>query len=150
MKKTGLFILLAISSLSLTLSCNSNSEKKGNADSLAKIENAPKLEFIEDNYDFGELKEGDIAEHKFYFKNVGKSPLEIQHVQVQCGCTVASKPEKPIGVGQQDYITVRFNSEGKAGINKKMVTVFSNGIPSQSSIQFSAVVLAKEAKTEAK
>jgi hypothetical protein len=150
MKNTGIIILLAISSLSLTLSCNSTTAKKGNADSLAAIENAPKLEFKEDNFDFGELNEGDVAEHKFYFKNVGKSPLEIQHVQVQCGCTVASKPEKPIGVGQEDYISVKFNSDGKAGINKKMVTVFSNGIPAQSSIQFAAVVKAKESKTETK
>ncbi|MCU0325075.1 MAG: DUF1573 domain-containing protein [Spirosomaceae bacterium] len=148
MKKIQITIVLAAFSVGFMMSCGqSSSAKGGNADSLAAIENAPKLEFLEDSFDFGELKEGDVVEHKFAFRNVGKSPLLINDVQVQCGCTVASKPEKPIGVGQQDVITVKFNTENKVGINKKMVTVFSNGNPNQNSITFTAVV---KGKNEAK
>lgn len=145
MKRIKITVIFAVFSAVLAMSCSqSSSEKKGNADSLVAIENAPKLQFLEESFDFGQLNEGDVVEHKFAFKNVGKSPLMINDVQVQCGCTVASKPDKPIGVGQQDVITVRFNTEHKAGINKKMVTVFSNAIPNQNSITFTAVVKGKD------
>lgn len=110
-------------------------------DSLIAVANAPVIDFEEESFDFGTINEGDSVSHTFKFKNVGKSSLQINDVQVQCGCTVASKPERPVGVGQSDEIVVRFNSKGKAGTNKKFVTVYSNANPPQSILFFTAVVL---------
>jgi hypothetical protein len=146
MKKLLLVLFTIITLGGLNFSCNLI-DSKGNmssADSLAAIENAPKIEFDHESFDFGTLKEGDIVEHKFVFKNVGKSPLQILNVQVQCGCTVASKPETPVGIGQKDMIVVRFNSLGKVGVNKKFVTIYSNANPPQTVLSFTAEVLAKQ------
>lgn len=96
--------------------------------------------FKESNFDFGEIMEGDTVEHDFEFTNTGNSPLEIIDVKVQCGCTVASRPEKPIGAGQTDKITVRFNSTGKPGINNKYVTVITNAKIQPKPIAFKATV----------
>ncbi|WP_337044081.1 DUF1573 domain-containing protein [Emticicia sp. 17c] len=147
MKKVFLGIVAVVMISGLNFSCNliSAKETTSTADSLAAAENAPKIEFEEESFDFGKLKEGDIVEHKFAFKNVGKSPLQILNVQVQCGCTVASKPETPVGVGQKDTIVVRFNSTGKVGVNKKFVTIHSNAVPPQTVISFTAEVTAKPA-----
>ena len=152
MKKVILVIFSVITLAGLNFSCNLI-DSKGNStdvDSSAVLENAPKIEFVEEIFDFGKLKEGDIVEHIFVFKNVGKSPLQILNVQVQCGCTVASKPEAPIGVGQKDMITVRFNSTGKVGVNKKFVTVHTNGFPPQTVISFTAEVAGKGAPDSVK
>lgn len=147
MKKVFLALSTVVILGGLNFSCNLIDSKSGDmssADSLAAVENAPKIEFDHESFDFGTLKEGDIKEHEFAFKNTGKSPLQILNVQVQCGCTVASKPETPVGVGQKDKIVVRFNSLGKVGINKKFVTVFSNAAPPQTVLSFTAEVLAKQ------
>lgn len=146
MKKVFLALVTVIFLGGLNFSCNLV-DSKGNmssADSLAVIENAPKIEFEQESFDFGTLKEGDIKEHEFIFTNTGKSPLQILRVEVQCGCTVASKPETPVGIGQKDKIVVRFNSLGKVGVNKKFVTIYSNAVPPQTVLSFTAEVLAKQ------
>jgi hypothetical protein len=107
-------------------------------DSLDK--SGAEITFKEQTYDFGNLNEGDIVEHDFEFTNTGSVPLEIIDVQVQCGCTVASRPEGLIGVGRSDKITVRFNSAGKPGINKKYVTVTANTAEPSEPIEFTATV----------
>jgi hypothetical protein len=146
MKKVFLALITAVTLGGLNFSCNLIDSKSdmSSADSLAAAENAPKIEFEQESYDFGTLKEGDIVEHEFVFTNTGKSPLQILKVDVQCGCTVASKPEAPIGIGQKSRIGVRFNSLGKVGVNKKFVTIYSNAAPPQKVLSFTAEVLAKQ------
>lgn len=104
------------------------------------------ITFKEQTYDFGQLNEGDVVEHDFAFTNTGTVPVEIIDVQVQCGCTVASRPEGLIGVGRSDKITVRFNSAGKPGVNKKFVSVVANTSSPIKPIEFTANVI--PSKTE--
>jgi hypothetical protein len=145
MKKVFLALTSTIILAGMNFSCNLIDSKgettMSKEDSLLAVANAPVVQFEEETFDFGTITEGDSVSHTFKFKNVGKSPLQINNVQVQCGCTIASKPEKPVGVGQSDEIVVRFNSKGKAGTNKKFVTVYSNANPPQSVLSFTAVVL---------
>lgn len=146
MKKVLLALFTVVTLGGLNFSCNLIDSKgsMSSADSLAAVANAPIIEFEEKSVDFGTLKEGDVVEHKFVFKNTGKSPLQILKVDVQCGCTVASKPEAPVGIGQKDTISVRFNSSGKVGVNKKFVTIHSNALASPAVISFTAEVLSKQ------
>ncbi len=148
MKKVFLAIASTIILAGLNFSCNLIDSKNQTAtmskeDSLAAIANAPVIEFEHEYFDFGTLTEGDTVQHEFKFKNVGKSALQITDVQVQCGCTVASKPEYPVGIGQSAKIVVRFNSRGKAGTNKKFVTIYSNANPNQTVLSFTALVNGK-------
>ncbi|RYU93666.1 DUF1573 domain-containing protein [Emticicia agri] len=140
----GLFTVVILGGLNFSCNLVDSKSNMSSADSLAVVENAPKIEFAQESFDFGTLKEGDIKEHEFIFTNTGKSPLQILRVEVQCGCTVASKPETPVGVGQKDKIVVRFNSLGKVGVNKKFVTIYSNAIPPQTVLSFTAEVLSKQ------
>jgi Protein of unknown function (DUF1573) len=99
-----------------------------------------KIEFDNPNHDFGEINEGEVVNTTFKFKNVGSMPLEILNVDVTCGCTVAEKPEKPIGAGQTGEIKVQFNSAGKSGVNKKYVTVTSNAVNATEVVSFDVIV----------
>ena len=154
MKKLFLAFASIIIFAGLNFSCNlidsKNETTMTQEDSLSAIANAPVMEFEEEVYDFGTLTEGDTVSHEFKFKNIGKSALQITDVQVQCGCTIASKPEYPVGIGQSAKIVVRFNSTGKAGTNKKFVTIFSNANPNQTVLAFTALVEGKGTADTAK
>ena len=136
------FILISFA----TLSCNRTTQNAPNSENVANLENAPQIEFEKITHDFGTLNEGDIVKFPFKFKNIGKSDLVISNVTVGCGCTVASKPEDAIKPGEKSQIVVQFNTTGKAGPQRKQVTVFSNAIPEQKILMFTAIVNAAETK----
>jgi hypothetical protein len=134
--KILLHIFLGVTLLACTeKSTEDNGEKQ--------LSNA-KIEFEEDSFDFGTLKEGDQVTHAFKFTNIGTEPLQIISVNVSCGCTVASKPMGDVAAGASDQIVINFNSTGKAGVNKKSVGVFSNAQNSQETLTFTAMVEAAE------
>ena len=77
--------------------------------------------------DLGNIKEGQVVEVSYRFKNTGNKPLIIAGVTASCGCTVPEKPEKPIAPGQEDVIKAKFNSKGRPkGENRKDVFVTAN------------------------
>ena len=127
-----LFFALSLWQCNFTFNSDSSS---GEAQS-----DSAKIEFDNPNHDFGEIKEGEIVSTVFKFKNVGSMPLNIISVDVTCGCTVAEKPEKPIGAGKTGEIKVEFNSAGKVGINKKYVTVTSNAVNASEVVSFDVIV----------
>ena len=47
-------------------------------DSVGKL--GPKIKFIEEEYDFGNLDEGLLAKHEFKFTNLGEDTLRIQRI----------------------------------------------------------------------
>lgn len=94
--------------------------------------------------DLGNIKEGQVVEVSYRFKNSGDKPLIIAGVTASCGCTVPEKPEKPIAPGQEDVIKAKFDSKGRPkGENRKDVFVTANTKP-ESSIQLSFKVVVTE------
>lgn len=92
---------------------------------MAQIK-GPAIEFKEDYHDFGDIKQGAVVEHVFKFTNTGDSILVLQKVYSTCGCTIPSYPKEGIAPGQTGQIAVKFNSEGKMGLNNKIITILSN------------------------
>jgi hypothetical protein len=137
MKKSLILIFALFVGLSLW-----NCSKSGGSDSADGVSqsDSAKIEFENPNHDFGEIKEGEVVSTVFKFRNVGSMPLSIISVDVTCGCTVAEKPEKPIGAGKTGEIKVEFNSVGKSGINKKYVTVTSNAVNASEVVSFDVIV----------
>jgi hypothetical protein len=89
------------------------------------------VQVIDSLYNFGTIKEGDLVEHNFNFKNTGNKPLVFpQDPIASCGCTVPKRPEKPVFPGDTAFIKVIFNSKGKSNHVVKTVTVISNAYPS--------------------
>lgn len=104
----------------------------------------PAFEFENESHDFGTIKEGDVVEHTFTFKNTGDAPLIISDAKATCGCTVPEKPTEPIPVGGTGEIKVRFNSNKKAGTQNKTVTLTANTWPTTKRLRIKANVLKKE------
>lgn len=104
---------------------------------------ATTVDFKETTHEFGTIAEGDVVEHTFTFTNTGGTPLIIQDAQTTCGCTVPKKPEGPIPPGETGEIQVRFNSQGKAGVQNKAVTITANTEPATTRLFIKANVTPK-------
>jgi hypothetical protein len=88
------------------------------------------MSFDKTAVNFGTIKEDTDNKASFIVKNTGTKPLIIEKVDVSCGCTTASKPEKPILPGMTDKIDVVFHPhEGQLDQQNKTVTITANTDP---------------------
>lgn len=84
------------------------------------------FEFNNEVFDFGEVIEGEKAEHEFVFKNTGSEPIIIEKVKASCGCTTPQWPKTPIAPGQEAVIKAIYNSKGRPGKFNKAIRITSN------------------------
>jgi len=85
------------------------------------------IEWIDNiNQSLPKIKEGEVVEVTYRFKNTGSKPLVVENVTASCGCTVPEKPEEPIMPGKEGLIKAKFDSHGKPGTNTKTLTVVAN------------------------
>ncbi len=103
----------------------------------------PAMEFETVDHDFGTIKEGDVVEYTYKFKNTGEAPLIIQGAQGSCGCTVPNWTKEAIPVGASGFVKAKFDSNGKQNTQNKTVTVTANTWPKQTVLRFKAMVLPK-------
>jgi len=147
MKKIFIIAIIALSFTACRNANNSTAEvTAGDSSATSNIApaDAPVITFEREIYDFEKIKEGEKAEHEFKFKNTGKSPLIISNATATCGCTIPETPKEPILPGKEGVIKVVFNSEGKVGMQDKVVTVVSNANPNISTVHLVGEVLAKK------
>ena len=105
----------------------------------------PQIQFMEVKYDFGSIKQGDIVDHTFKFKNTGTQPLVISNIGVSCGCTTPAWTKEPVQPGKTGTISAKFNSAGKMGMQTKVLTIDSNSAGGSTTVSLVGDV--KEAAT---
>ena len=89
------------------------------------------------NADLGKVKEGQVVEVSYRFRNAGTKNLIFTSVSASCGCTVPEKPEKPFAPGEEGVIRAKFDSKGRPhGQALKNVYVEANTNPSSQSLSF--------------
>lgn len=144
-------IILSLMCAAFLAACNNQKQPvettaiaEGQETAAIDTANAPVFKFEKEVYDFGLVNEGDKVTYDFKFKNTGNSPLIISSASASCGCTVPDYPKQPIAPGEEGVISVVFNSEGRPGVQNKIVTVTANTIPSLTELSILGSVLAKE------
>ncbi len=105
------------------------------------LDELPVISFDKDIHDFGKILQGEKVSFNFRFTNTGKSDLIISQVKSSCGCTITRFPKLAIKPGAKDKITVTFDSEGRRGVQSKVITVASNCQPSKSILRVKAMVV---------
>jgi hypothetical protein len=100
----------------------------------------PTFKFERTEYDFGQIKEGEKVAYTYKFTNTGTAPLIVQSVQPSCGCTAPDWSKEPIPVNGTGFVKVEFDSNGKQGIQNKVVTVNANTWPKSLVLRFKAQV----------
>lgn len=141
-------VLIAIFSLAVLASCSNSSGSTQSVPTGTAVtkENAPKMKFDNEAFDFGKITTGDKVTHEYKFVNEGKSPLIISDSYATCGCTKPEWPHSPIKPGESGVIKVTFSSEGKSGLQDKMVTIVANTVPANTVVHLVGEVLEKTKK----
>ncbi len=86
-----------------------------------------RLAFIKQSIDFGQVPQGSIVTHAFYFTNTGSAPLHLKAIHSPCGCTIVTPPERDTFAPQEGgAITVSLNTDHFIGPVKKAVSVVSD------------------------
>jgi len=144
-------LFISFISLLLCMACEKGPKKdqeetepQADSTALADTSKMAKFLFVESEFDFGNIKEGDVVKHVFKFTNIGKSELVITDAKGSCGCTIPSYPKEAVPVGGTGEIEVQFNSQNKSGANQKFVSVVANTFPEVTTISIKAVVLKEE------
>jgi len=99
-----------------------------NFDNLSAVEmqEAPRMLFDDEAYNFGTLKRGEKITHVFNFTNTGKQKLHIRKLTSSCGCTVSEPSAYEFEPGAKGNIKVTFNSAGKIGKQFQTITMITN------------------------
>ncbi|TDG36037.1 DUF1573 domain-containing protein [Pedobacter changchengzhani] len=143
-------IIIAICAVTLIACHNANNGAKapnvsvGNEKkAIIPSADAPIIAFEREVFDFGKIVEGEKVQHDFKFINKGKTPLIITEAIATCGCTMPEVPKEPILPGGEGTVKVIFSSQGKMGIQDKVITITSNANPSQSMVHLVGEVVEK-------
>lgn len=162
-------ILIVVLPTVLLMSCggeeSSSTESNANESSLIAVENptgdnkaqnqvtigeketptgpTTTIEYMESEFDFGNVFYPSENMHTFKFKNTGDVPLTIISATASCGCTIPNKPEEPILPGEIGELDVIFRpKEGQAGtLVTKKITVVANTSPKETYLQIKGNVL---------
>ena len=94
--------------------------------SASDLASAPKIEYNNRTFNFGEIPEGKKPEYTFKIMNKGKNPLIIRSVTASCDCTAGQPASNTIQPGGTTEMKVSFDSDGKVGMQNKIITVISN------------------------
>ncbi|MEL6926599.1 MAG: DUF1573 domain-containing protein [Bacteroidota bacterium] len=96
--------------------------------------NVARMEFAQEDFDFGTITEGEVVEHVYTFTNTGKVPLVISNARSTCGCTVPEKPDGPVAPGETGEIKVKFNTKGKVNKQEKPIIITANTYPKETRV----------------
>jgi len=142
-----LTFVIALSFAFVFVSCDVRTKDKQADSSELKIDSTDvtTVQIIDSLFDFGQVKEGEIVEFNFRFKNTGTKALVVTNVAASCGCTVPEKPEQPIRPGETGFIKAKFDTDKRPGEAMKTVTVTSNAVPSFPELILKGKVLPKNA-----
>lgn len=133
-------IILSILGIFTIVSCN-NSEKSNtggdsNIDNPATADDpnatgngTAQITFVEKEFNFGTVIEGEKVIHNFVFENTGDGNLIISNVKASCGCTVPKWTKEPIKPGATGNIEIKFDSSNRNGKQTKTAKVYTNTSP---------------------
>src|SRR6187431_2179654 len=132
--KRILFALIVVGMVACQAS-DQKSDKKLTQQEKANAErdsaNYTTIEWLDSTVkDLGKMKQGDVVEVSYRFKNSGDKNLIFTNLHASCGCTVPDKPEKPYAAGEEGVIKAKFDSRGKRiGETRSTVYVTANTKP---------------------
>ena len=79
-------------------------------------------------WDFGEVKAGEVLGHEFPCKNLTTTTLHIKEISTSCGCTVSEVEKRELLPGEETFIKVIFKSEGYKGAVKQYVYAHTDDV----------------------
>lgn len=101
------------------------------------------MTFDKVEHDFGVIKQGDVVDYSFKFKNTGDNDLIITDAKGSCGCTVPDYPREAIKPGESGKIKVSFDSKKKSGQQLKSITLTANTEKGKEILRIKSTIIIK-------
>ncbi len=79
-------------------------------------------------WDFGQVKRGQIVRHDFLLKNETNGVLKITGISTSCGCTASQSDKKSLEPNESTAINVTFNSKKYLGEVKQFIYVNTDNV----------------------
>ncbi|HEY1583952.1 MAG TPA: DUF1573 domain-containing protein [Chthoniobacterales bacterium] len=76
----------------------------------------------------------------FKYKNTGDKPVHIVSVHPSCGCTTAALAKDVVAPNESGEITATFNIGGRSGVQKKTITVMTEGSEEPTVLKLTATI----------
>ncbi len=90
------------------------------------LKKAPIAHFETMDYNYGQVKAGELIKFKFIVHNEGKNDLIIRKVKASCGCTATKLDNTIVKKGKTAIIEVEYDTKGQTGLQHKTITVTTN------------------------
>jgi hypothetical protein len=134
--------IIFVSLFALAACNNDGSDKKPGSERLADKQVADPIDsskfttvqWLDTLVDIGKVKEGEMVNVVFRFKNTGDQPLVVESAHAGCGCTVPERPEEPVLPSKEGHIKAVFNSRNQGPEVTKNVTVIMNTKPERQQV----------------
>jgi hypothetical protein len=75
--------------------------------------------------DMGTIKPGIVANRTISYRNSGKKPLIIRHMQSNCSCLTIKPAAKNLQPGEVAQLQFSFDPAGREGLQNKAITIYS-------------------------
>ncbi len=98
------------------------------------------LSFESEIVDYGTINQNEDGNRSFKFTNTGNAPIVITKIKVSCGCTIATKPNKPIMPNETAEIGVKY-ATNRVGAFSKTITITSNAVKGSKTLRIKGVVI---------
>lgn len=121
--------------------CNGKSGKRSAENRSSGDTGKAVISFVQNEHDFGKVKEGEKVGCIFTFLNSGTADLVITSAVTSCGCTVPKYDKSPVSPGESGTMEVVFDTSGRFGMQTKTITVKSNAATPVVLLQIRAEVI---------
>lgn len=71
---------------------------------------------LANTWDFGDVKEGPILRHNFFFKNDTAKPMRILTISTACGCLVCRVQKLELAPGETTEVKFQFETKSNLGV----------------------------------
>lgn len=138
--------IIAFTLIAILFSCQSSRNNEvehdsGRVEAQVDVDKYAQLEFVDDFFDFGTVKQGEVVSYTFKITNTGNAPLIIQDIVPECGCTKSKLSSNVVKPNEVITFEVVFDSAGWRGLQYKSVTVRTNGKIKNKSVTIKANVV---------
>ncbi len=88
----------------------------------------------ETQYNFGQVKEGNVVSHTFQLVNKGQAELEVKDIKTSCGCTAAMLSGSKIRPGESATLKIDLDTKNRVGKMSRTITIVSNDVEQENKV----------------
>jgi hypothetical protein len=93
---------------------------------ITTVAAGPKIEIIEDSFNFGRAAQHAVLSHRFKIANTGDDTLIITKIDPGCGCTKTPLADSSLAPGEETILELFFSTKSFRGIVNKKAVIQTN------------------------